>query len=313
MAFSFNTNWGALEAYSSLEKTNAAGLKASLRLATRKKINTVSDDVSGFNVGKSLESKVVLMKSAQDNISAAKNLLGTAESALILVKDKITQIRQYIADSSDPTKDRTALAENIKSLGIELKNIFENTKFNETQLLIGKVAGSSGGTSLASLSESFTLRTGADVTDRITLDFATGLASANSGGSTYMSMGGGASKVVVDAIVSFMFYEQPVSTNWGVAIASLAHGGANSVISKFEKAVDVALGKIGNFVQRLEVKEEYLTSAITNASATVARLFDANMALEQLNATKAQIGGQIATTQLSQLNMKPQGIMSLFQ
>jgi len=42
-------------------------------------------------------------------------------------------------------------------------------------------------------------------------------------------------------------------------------------------------------------------------------LFDADMAMEQLNATKAQIGGQVATAMLSQLNSQPQQILSLFR
>jgi len=308
MAFSMNTNLGALDAYNALEKTNAQGLKASLRLATRSRINKVSDDVSGFNVGKSLDSKVKLMNSAQNNISAAKNMLGTAESALLLVKDKITAIRQYVADASDPTKDREALAENIKSLGNEIKNIFETTKFNDTQLLVGEIAASTGGASLASIANSFTFQTGADVSDRITLDFASGLASG-----TGATVSAGAADAVKNAITSFTSMTGTTGADFGVAIASLADGGATSIISKFEKAVDQALGKIGNFVQRLDVKEEYLVSAVSNATSSVQRLFDANMALEQLNATKAQLGGQVATMQLGQLNMQPQQIMSLFQ
>ena len=73
------------------------------------------------------------------------------------------------------------------------------------------------------------------------------------------------------------------------------------------------LGQIGNFVQRLDIKDDYLSSAITNATASVSRLFDADMAMEQLNATKGQIGGQVATSMLSQLNSAPQNILSLFR
>jgi len=43
----------------------------------------------------------------------------------------------------------------------------------------------------------------------------------------------------------------------------------------------------------------------------VSRLFDADMAMEQLNATKASIGGQAATAMLAQLNMQPQAVLQL--
>ncbi|MCK5590435.1 MAG: flagellar biosynthesis protein FliC, partial [Candidatus Pacebacteria bacterium] len=46
--------------------------------------------------------------------------------------------------------------------------------------------------------------------------------------------------------------------------------------------------------------------------ASVSRLFDADMALEQLNATRASIGSQAATAMLAQLNFAPQQVLQLF-
>jgi len=84
-------------------------------------------------------------------------------------------------------------------------------------------------------------------------------------------------------------------------------------VSTLETAVANALGSIGNYVQRLDVKDEFLTSAISNATASVSRLFDADIAMEQLNATKSQIGGQVATSMLAQLNSAPQNVLGLFR
>ncbi|MGE5352879.1 MAG: flagellin [Acidobacteriota bacterium] len=326
--FQINTNIGALDAYNALNKTNAESMKAQLRLASRKRINSVADDVSGYNVGKSLDSKVQLMKSAQGNIGSAKNMLSTAESALQQIKDKLTQIRSYVADATDPTKDRTALADNIKSLGQEISNIMYSTKFNNTQLLSGTSALSSVGTggvgtsaSLGSLANSFTFQTGADSFDRINLDFASGLASSVG---TSISNSGFSLSVATDiatALNSFAALTNTDDATSAQLIANLAsvtsmtsgQADVSSTIGKFEKLVSDSLGKIGNFQQRLDVKDEYLTSAISNAQASVSRLFDADMAMEQLNATKAQIGGQVATSMLSQLNSAPQNIMQLFR
>jgi flagellin len=83
-------------------------------------------------------------------------------------------------------------------------------------------------------------------------------------------------------------------------------------VSTLETAVQNALGNIGTYQLRLDVKDTYLTSAISNATASVSRLFDADMAMEQLNATKASIGGQVATSMLAQLNSSPQSILGLF-
>ncbi|MGE5363040.1 MAG: flagellin [Bacteroidota bacterium] len=321
--FKINTNLGALQAYNALAKTNKDGELAQLRLATRKRINSVADDVSGYNVGKALDSKAQLMKAAQGNIGAAKNMLSTAESALQQIKDKLTQIRTYVADATDPTKDRKALAENIKSLGAEIKNIMISTKFNNTQLLVGDTALSSVGSggvgstaNLASLANSFTFQTGADSTDRINLDFAKGLAS--SGATTVDGVSMKVSAAIANALNSFSSLSTADDASAAQAIANLAsftgaQTDADSKIGAFEQLVVDSLGYIGNYQQRLDVKDEYLTEAISNAQSSVSRLFDADMAMEQLNATKASIGGQVATSMLSQLNTAPQNIMQLFQ
>ncbi|HEX2869589.1 MAG TPA: flagellin, partial [Ignavibacteriales bacterium] len=239
----------------------------------------------------------------------------------------LTQIRSYVADATDPTKDRKALAQNIQSLGEEIKNIFNTTKFNDRKILVGSTAMASFGTTgiqnstaMGSVSASFTFQTGADVSDRITLDFASELASTGDNVSTVS--GHAVVDDVYNAITSFTAFSTWGTTStqedYATAIANLASFQTTSLsdvsaIGKFETKVNDALGKIGNFQQRLDVKDEYLTSAISNAQASVSRLFDADMAMEQLNATKAQIGSQVATSMLSQLNSAPQNVLQLFR
>ena len=104
-----------------------------------------------------------------------------------------------------------------------------------------------------------------------------------------------------------------------ISLASISSNGATSAniaalsVSTIEDSVNDALGKIGNYIQRLNVKDEYLTNAISNATSSVSRLFDADMAMEQLNATKGQIGQSISTSMLAQLNLQPQNLLALFQ
>ena len=107
--------------------------KAQLRLATQKRINSVADDTSGYRVGKELQSKVAIMQAAQGNIGSAKDMLSTAESALSNINDLLIQIEGKVADANDPTKNQSALANDVKALGDEISSIFTgNTKFNST-------------------------------------------------------------------------------------------------------------------------------------------------------------------------------------
>lgn len=135
MAFSVNTNLGALQAYNALAKVTAETQKAQLRLATTKRINSVADDTSGWNVGKKLEASNLQMKSQLSNISSAQNFLSTAESALQQVYDKLNQILAKQEDYKDPLKDKTALQNDVKTLADEVSSILSNTKINGTDLL----------------------------------------------------------------------------------------------------------------------------------------------------------------------------------
>ncbi|MHB1687856.1 MAG: flagellin [Ignavibacteriaceae bacterium] len=86
-----------------------------------------------------------------------------------------------------------------------------------------------------------------------------------------------------------------------------------STVTALQGNVQDALGSIGNQIQRLNVKNDYLTSAVTNANSTVSRLFNADMAMAQLDATKGQIQEQIGTTQLYNINTAPQSLLALFR
>ncbi len=304
MGFQINTNVGALKAYNALAKLNSTSSKAQLRLATGKRINSVSDDTSGFNVGKSLDQKVTLMKSAQGNVGAAKDMLATAESQLISIKDMITQVKAKIADAGNPAADKAAIAKDIKALGEELANAIENTKFNNTSLLTSVSNGAGAG---------FTFQTGAEASDTMSLNYADTTGGGDLVGTATLATAGGNNVEGVSTIVNNAL---GTDAGAGVGIAELAADGTNisdllTNIETFETEVVDALGSIGNSIQRLDKKDEFLTSAIANSTASVSRLFDADMAEEQLNATKASIGSQAATAMLGQLNMSPQSVLQL--
>jgi flagellin len=291
--FSINTNIDALSAYNALAQINTNTEKAQLRLATGKRINSVADDTSGYNVGKSLDQKVQLMQAAQSNVGSAQDMLSTAESALSNVKDLITQIKAKVATATNPATDNTSTSNDIKALANEIANIFATTKYNNTTLL-SSVANSG----------SFSFQTGADYTDKLSIDYAsagslTGTAGVTLSGVTLSNVG----DPVADSL----------QTLNAVGTTAAAIGSIVDTLNTFEAAVTTALGSIGNFDQRLSVKSDFLTSAISNSQASVSRLFDANIAQEQLNATKGQIQQQVATSMLSQLNSAPQNLLRLFQ
>jgi flagellin len=287
MGFQVNTNISALRAYYQLARVNADTQKAQLRLASGKRINSVSDDTSGFNIGTSLKGKVAVMNAAQNNIASAKNMLSTAEGALLGINDLLVKIDGKLSDSTNPTNDRTALANDIKALANEINSTLQNTKFNDTAVLF---SGAGAG---------FTFQVG-EATDTLNINFATSLASTAGGGyGTNVSVTLGSFANVAASTLE--------STSGAASIAGL-----QTALASLKASVSDALGDIGNFTQRLDIKEETLNTAITNAEASISRLFDADMAQEQLNATRGSILSQAATAMLAQLNFAPQQVMQLF-
>jgi len=91
---------------------------------------------------------------------------------------------------------------------------------------------------------------------------------------------------------------------------------AESAMDALDDAIDdvsnrlTSLGALGS---RLTFKEEALAEAQVNTEAAYNRIMNADMAMDQLQATKYQILQQTATAMLGQANQAPQGILSLFR
>ncbi|MFZ6031794.1 MAG: flagellin [Melioribacter sp.] len=276
MGFSINTNVGALNAYNALAKINAQTEKAQLRLATMKKINSVADDTSGYNVGKQLEAQTLTQKAQLNNIASAKNYLATAESALQQIADKLNQIKAKQTDADDPLKDSAAIANDIRTLAKEIDSILKNTNINGTQLL----ASTDGSTALSNA----TFDVGGS---SFSVDFAS---------DTYLKVGD-----LATAIGTSNLQSTTDSTVLDYNTTTVADNVRNALL------------RLGNLSQTLDSREEYLTAAIANNTATISNIFDADVAMEQLNATKGQIGAQVATAMVAQMNTAPQQILSLFR
>ena len=95
-----------------------------------------------------------------------------------------------------------------------------------------------------------------------------------------------------------------------------SQSGANAFMGKVDAAslkVSEGLSYIGAIVNRLDYQEASLSVAKVNTEASWNRIMNADMAYEQLEATKYQILQQTAVTMLAQANMGPQSILGLFR
>jgi flagellin len=276
MSFSINTNLGSLQAYNALAKVNANTTKAQLQLATQQKINSVADDTSGYNTGKRLQAQTMQQQSQLNNISDAQNYMATAESALSQINDKLNQIATKQVDAKDPLKDSASIASDIRTLAGEINSILKNTNINGVQLL-ASTAGN-GNTALASP----TFDVGGN---SFTADFAS---------DSYLKV-----SALADSVT------QLTSVTDSTVLTSDTSTVAGNVRS--------ALGRLGNLEQTATSRQDYLTAAVTNNTATISNIFDADVVQQQINSAKDQIASQIATAMLSQMNSGPQNLLALFR
>jgi flagellin len=97
-----------------------------------------------------------------------------------------------------------------------------------------------------------------------------------------------------------------VATN---SLASLSLGSVGVAVS----SIKTALQSVGALLQRLAVKADNLAVAKLNVTAAASRILDADLATEQVEASKLQILQQTATSQLAAANASPASILSIFR
>jgi len=147
-------------------------------------------------------------------------------------------------------------------------------------------------------------------------------------GASSMSVTGvGAGGTTIDLGIGLTFDVGGVATGATEAAVysfTYAHSG-NSVSSQdasqaFMDLIDTAssqvskaLGYIGATVNRMSYQEASLGVAKVNTEASFNRIMNADMALEQVEATKWAILQQTAVAMLAQANLAPQSILGLFR
>jgi flagellin len=274
MAFStggrINTNINANQAYSALNSISRELGVHQLRLSTGKRINSASDDASGYVISKKMEGRIRAMNSAVDNVGDAQSVYGVAEGGYQTIADILVTIKEKQARAANGamgSDELDAIASEINSMMTEIGDINNQTKFN--------------GVALLSSSYSKTFQVGEGSAETLSVAF--------SATTTATSLLGVAAGAVTSANISTLTADTGLTT------------------------VNAEIGKIGAAVNRLQTKESNLTTAITNTEAAKSRILDADVAKEQIQASKLQILQQTATAQLSQANSSPQNFLSLFR
>lgn len=284
------SNIGALNALNSLRNVNMKLGIHQERLATGKRINSAADDPAGLTIATKLNARSEGLKQALSNIGDAKSLLSVAESGLSRTNDILIQMRNKAEQAASDTlgqEERDAILTQMKEYAAQIDDIVDQTEWNDNKLIDGSYNASA-----------LTFQTGADKGDTTTLN-----------GLLDMKASGSVLNVGSSAAIS--------STNSGGALSSVSTASdfANYMddVNNALDTVSSQLSKVGSLMGRLTFKEDQISVAQINVESSYSRIMNADMAHEQLEATKFSILQQTSITMLAQANSAPQSILSLFR
>ncbi len=271
------SNIGALNALNALRNVNNNLALHQTRLATGKRINSAMDDPAGLTIANKLNARNEGMKTALSNIGDAKNMLSVAESGLSKINGILTKMRNLAQQGINDTlgkDERQAIMDQMDEYESQIKDTITQTTWN--------------GKDLVSNTSNYTFQTGADSGD-VTTFTAISLTAVTASG---------------------------VGLGLSTTLDSTDASTFSAYMGQVDSAIDTISGKLSNvgaLMSKLTFKEEQLAVSQVNVEGAYNRIMNADMAQEQLEATKFSILQQTSVTMLAQANAAPQGILSLFR
>jgi len=245
-----------------------------LRLGTGQRINNAGDDPSGLTISTKLKNRYRVLGAVYDNIGQAKNMMAVAEGGLLNMNDiLVTMNEKLISAATD-------------SIGDEERNAIVQQLVQQVAEL-GDIATQTefNGVSLLNTADDFNFQTGpSDQTTWSTGSFTP----ADLGMTNFVAL---TDADVID------------DTNYATYEAE---------IQAAMTTVSDALTAIGSLMNRFTAKEDIISVAKINTEAAYSRIFNADMAQEQMEVTKFTILQQTSTSMLAQANLNAQSVLGLF-
>ncbi len=310
-------NIGALNALNSLQNINAQLALHQTRLSTGKQIVDAADDPAGLSLATSFDVRRNGLKTVLSAIGDAKNLLSTAEGGMRKIQDILVKMKNKALEgqtSTIGTTEKKAIAAQLNAFADEIDAIVEQTQWNGNNLI--GASGSAGGNSGTDpVNQNFTFLTSVgneDATTHVTTNTTSSFKIQS--GQGYGAFGTTATtglNLVGTSTTQFHF--GTTAAYYSETDVASTTGGALDSISKALALVKDGISDVGAFSARLTFKEEQLTVNYTNTEAAYNRIMNANMAAEQVEASKLTILQQTGTAMLAQANTAPQFLLSLFR
>ncbi len=298
------TNIPAENAYNSLEISNRNISLRQLRLSTGKRINNPSDDVAGYITSRALISRQGAMKAALLAVGDAYAVTNISMEALDNISQLIVTIKDTASQAASGalgTDEVVSLAKAAYRLAQQIQSIVNTTVYGGKQLIDGTYSAAF----VIGMDAAYNLITlGVDLTTyNSEYNIPSNSFNINALLTTNFAGVSGLDLTSLNAVSS---------TNLGVFSSTMINMTIQSLNQALQNVNKVA-SLLGGISNRLTSQEELLKAQITNYSAAISRIEDADVALEQLELIKAQFLQQASLISLAQANANPQAFLQLIR
>ncbi|MCK5041043.1 MAG: flagellin [Sphingomonadales bacterium] len=273
MAFSVNTNGGALLALRSLNKSTSLLQTVQNRVSTGLKVASAKDNAAVFNIAQKLRSTVAGLGAVKASLDRGISATDVAVSAAEAVSDLLNELKAKAVAAKDPgldTASRTALNDEFKELRDSITSIVDNAEFNGIN---------------AVKSDAIVAIVNDDASKVISISVQK------------LSLGSGNITITSGSTIET------------AAKASVVLAQIDASITK----VGTALSKLGSGAKRIELQRNFIDSLSDSIEVGIGNLVDADLARESANLQALQVRQQLGLQALSIANQAPGAVLALFQ
>ena len=266
---------------------NAANKKASTameRLSSGLKINSAKDNPAGLAISNKLQTQIEGLSQANSNAMDGISLAQTAEGALNEVHSMLNRMRELAVQVKNGTlqaDDKEKIQQEMDALKEEIEGIGKNTQFNGKDIL--------------------NLPAGTVVP--IQIGMKSGINADGSRNGNILAMD--ADKInMKENVIKALEPDptQPLSVDDDDLLTKIDN--AVSATSEMRGYLGACQNRLEHTVANLDVGEE-------NITASLARIYDADMAEEMTNYTQYNVIAQSGIAMLAQANQRPQQVLQL--
>ena len=284
MAFSVNTNVGAMAALQSLNQTQKDLSTTQSRINTGLAVSSTKDDSATYTIAQGLRSDLGGLKSVSSSLSRAKSVTDVAVAGAEQISDIVNQMKAkayQAADAGQTTDSRTQLNNDFTALRDQITTIVNSADFNGTNLL---KSGGGTVTALQSLQDSNTASTAWNP-DSLSVD--------NQG----LDLGGSNITISSSATISTQASAQAMI----------------DTITTTQSNLTSVLGKLGAASRKIDAQQTFTSKLSDTIESGIGNLVDADLAKESAKLQALQTKQQLGVQALSIANQAPQTITSLFR